>query len=89
MEFSGRREATRAPTVENATITTERTTVTRADEVGTLSEARRKARIMANKVDAQASHASQEAARVLIALTLRTCSPVPSVTTLLYSSTVS
>jgi hypothetical protein len=68
MRFSGRREATRAPTIENATITTKRHAVTRADEVGTLSEARRKARAMTTKVDTETDHASQEAARRLILL---------------------
>src|SRR5215208_1540000 len=66
MGFSGRREATRAPTVENARITTPRQVVTRADEVGALSEASRKARTMAAKVVNQAVHASQEAAGRLI-----------------------
>src|SRR5215210_1477609 len=89
MGFSGRREATRAPTVENAKITTERHAVTKADEVSSLSEARRKAKAIATKVDTQAGHASQEAARVLIPPTLRSRPFVPSVTTLLYSTTVS
>src|SRR5215212_9706556 len=89
MGFSGRREATRVPTVENAKITTERHAVTRADEVGTLSEARRKARTMATKVDTQTDHASQEAARVLILPTPRPCSLASSVTALLYSTTFS
>src|SRR5215212_5007125 len=71
MGFSGRREATRAPTVENATITTERTAVTRADEVGWLSEARSSARAMATKVGTQADHASQEATRALTTPILR------------------
>src|SRR5919112_3641966 len=87
--FSGRREATRAPTVENAKITTERHAVTRADEVGALSEARRKARAMATKVATQTDHASQEAVRRLIPPNPRPCSLAPAVTTPLYSITVS
>jgi hypothetical protein len=71
MGFSGRREAIRAPTDENAKITTERHAVTRADEVGTLSEARRKARAMATTEATHTDHASQEAARVFIPPTLR------------------
>jgi hypothetical protein len=66
MEFSGRREATRAPTVEKAKITTERTAVTRAEEVGALSEARRSVGGVATKVDAHTDHATRAATLALI-----------------------
>jgi len=66
IEFSGRREATKAPTVENAKITIDMSAVVRADEVGTLSEARRSVRAPVSKVDTHNDQASQEAVRGLI-----------------------
>ena len=82
--FSGRCAATKAPTVENARSSSERTTMSRKEEEGSLSEVRNSISAIASTVNAHMPHA----ARVLILPPLRACSLVPAVTIPLYSATV-
>src|ERR687894_1042229 len=80
--FSGRRDATSAPTVENAKISSERNAAFRKEEVGSLSEAISSVSATASTVNAHIDHASQVAARALISLTrCLCCSLAPCVTT--------
>src|SRR5215212_8004027 len=64
--FSGRREATRAPTVENARTSSEMTAVFWREEVGSLSEARSSVSAVASTVSTHIDQANHEAVRWLI-----------------------
>src|SRR5215216_545470 len=92
MRFSGRREATTAPTVVNVKASKARRTILprlgkiRAEALKNPSTPPPKA---ANgKEIAHIDHAIQVAVRVLITPTPRSCSLAPSVTTPLYSTTI-
>src|SRR5215204_4342031 len=90
--FSLRREATMAPTVEKNTalsvLSSQESKVCVCGWERFRAKSKR-ANTVRVKESPQSDHASQEALRVLIPPTPRSCSFVPSVTTPLYSSTVS
>src|SRR3712207_610876 len=95
MGFLGRCAALRAPTTENHTIRAARVTIEgpgpmkSSPSVRPLRSARIRLATASATHSAHSDHASQEAARVLIPPTPRPCSLAPSVTTPLYSTTVS
>src|SRR5215217_6186107 len=95
MGFSGRREATTAPTVVNVKASKARRTIVprlgkiRAEALKTLKNPSTPPPKAANgKEIAHIDHAIQVAARALIPLTSCSCSLARSVTTSLYSTTV-
>jgi hypothetical protein len=71
MAFSGRYEATKAPTVEKVRINTGSSTSSHKEDEGSLSDAKNSVSIVVGTVNAHILHASQATVRWLIPPTLR------------------